>query len=164
MNNKLLRSFLFLFAFALLLSSCSSGKKPSKTAEQFLKAVNEKDFKAAREVSTVETGKLIDLMEQLQKLSGATDSIAPVDFEIIGEKIEADGKTATVEFREKGGEQTEQIRLKMVDGSWKVDFAKQDLARKEGGFGEEGESGTIETDSLPTLESPEDSLSATPLP
>ena len=164
MNKKIIRSLFIVTAPIMLLIACSSGKKPSKTVEQFLKAVNEKDFVAARELSTPETGKLIDLMEQLQKLSGATDSIAPVAFEITGEKIEADGKSAIVEFREKGGEQTEQIRLKMVDGSWKVDFSKQDLARKDGGFGEEGDSGTLESDSLPTLESPEDSAAVTPLP
>ena len=147
-----------------LFITCSSGNKPGKTTEKFLEAIKTKDFTAARELSTPETGKLIDLMEQLQKVSNSTDSIAPIDYEIVSEKVEASGKEAVVEFREKGGQDIQQIRLKMIDGNWKVSFSKEDLARKNALGVEEGDSGVFETDTLQTLESPEDSVLDKPLP
>jgi predicted transcriptional regulator len=123
----------------LLLVACQTGEKPGKVTEKFLQAINDKDFKAAREFSTPETGKLIDLMEQLQKMSEAADSIAPVHFEIVSEKI--DGDNATVTFKEKNSNESDELHLVKLEDKWLVNVTKQDLAAKDMEQSEEGDGG-----------------------
>jgi hypothetical protein len=126
-------------SMAIFFCACGSGTKPSKVADNFLTAVNKKDFKSARTYATPETGKLIDLMEQLEKISSATDSIVPVDFEIVSERI--DKNDAYVTFKQKGGNESDELHLVKIEDKWLVDVSKQDLATKNTGQIEEGESG-----------------------
>jgi len=135
--------------FLYMLSGCSGGTKPGSVASSFLSAVNDKNYEAARKYSTPETGKLIDLMEQLQKMSSATDSISTIDFEIVTEKIDND--KAVVTFKEKDSDELQTINLIKTDGKWLVNLSKQDLAAKNTGKNEEGESG-IFGDPSDTLE------------
>ncbi|HEX5001923.1 MAG TPA: DUF4878 domain-containing protein [Bacteroidia bacterium] len=138
---KTLRIELLIAFFGMLISlnGCSGGNKPSAVASSFLSAVNDKNYEAARKYATPETGKLIDLMEQLQKMSTATDSIAPVDFEVVSEKI--DGDKAVVTFKEKGSDDSQTINLIKSNDKWLVSLSKQDLAAKNTQKNEEGESG-----------------------
>jgi hypothetical protein len=117
----ILLSFFFLF-------SCNMGNSPKKAAQNFLNAFNEKKFDEARKYSTPETIKLIDLMENLTKMTESTDSIVPGKIEITSERVEGD--SAFVSFREEGGTE-EVLKLLKVDGEWLVHITKQDISAKD---------------------------------
>jgi glycine cleavage system H lipoate-binding protein len=148
----MMKKLLIVLPVILSVCSCGSPGNPEKAAKIFLTAFNEREFDQAREVSTPETGKLIDLMEQLTALSGNADSAVGGKIIIIDHHIE--GETAVVRFREEGEEEPQEVNLKKVEGKWLVHITKQDIANKDmpGGTGEE-EGILMEHDSLDTLPS-----------
>lgn len=122
------------------LFSCNVGNSPKKTAKNFLDAFNEKKFDEARKYSTPETIKLIDLMENLTKMTESTDSIVAGKIEITSERIEGD--SAFVSFREEGGTE-EVLKLMKVDGDWLVHITKQDISAKDTHTDNSGEEGIM---------------------
>ena len=113
----------------ILTSACNMGNSPSKSASKFLNAFNEKDYAEARKYATPETIKLVDLMESLSKMSTSIDSVQHNKIEVISEKIEDD--EATVTFKEAGSNETEELKLKKVDGKWLVHITKTDISSKD---------------------------------
>jgi hypothetical protein len=113
----------------LIFASCTGGNTPKNVAEKFLTAFNERKFDEARKYSTPETGKLVDLMENLTKMAPASDSIKPGKIVILDERRE--GEEAWVTFKEAESDQVEEIKLKKVDGEWLVHVTKEDLAAKD---------------------------------
>ncbi len=145
--KKTLSSFLFLLT-VLLLHACSMRDSPGDAAGKFLNAFNERDFEKARKYATPETIKLVDLMENLTKLSQGTDSLPKASININGERIEGD--IAYVTFTESGSDQPQEIQLKKIDGQWLVHITKEDIAAKDmlGSAGEEEEGLWSDQDSL----------------
>ena len=118
----------FLIAFTVLLfilNGCTSNN-PESAARSFLEAFNENDFEEARKYATPETGKLIDLMENLAKLSD--EKMESGEFEIVDSRI--DGDKAYVTYRETDSDGTTELMLKKVDGDWLVHITKEDIATK----------------------------------
>lgn len=120
----------------------------------FMKALEDKRFDDAREISTPETVKLVNLWESISKLSNDSMPMGGSQIEIIDEKIEGD--TATVQFVVEGNDFPSTIKLVKSNGSWLVHFTKQDAAMKDSGFQEEEEEGFYEDDNYMDLS--EDSL------
>jgi hypothetical protein len=134
-----IRNIIVLITLAGLFS-CNIGNSPKKTAQNFLDAFNEKKFDEARKYSTPETIKLIDLMENLTKMTESTDSIVAGKIEITSERIEGD--SAFVSFREEGGTE-EVLKLLKVDGEWLVHITKQDISAKDTHTDNSGEEGIM---------------------
>jgi hypothetical protein len=129
----------------LVISSCSNDNGPKQTAFKFLTAFNERNFTEARTYSTPETGKLVDLMENISKMAQDKDSATAKKVEILDEKI--NGETALVTFREEGSEATQEVKLKKINGKWLVHVTKEDIAAKDVPQGGEEEEAIIEEDS-----------------
>ncbi len=150
-NYQLFKAFLP----ALFLLGCTSGNSPEKSAERFLNAFNAKKYDEARKYATPETIKLVDLMENLSKMSSSVDSIQHKKIEAFDAKI--DGDSAMVSFREEGSAETEQLKLKKIDGTWLVHITKTDITAKENSVFntendtefemESGEAGEVPSDS-----------------
>src|SRR5688572_30941675 len=102
MNYSLSRGFLVVVLPVLMLIACNKENTPKNVASRFLNAFNEKNYEEARKYSTPETIKLIDLMENLSKMSTSTDSVSHDKIIVLEEKI--DGETATVIFRDEGSD------------------------------------------------------------
>jgi len=108
--------------------SCGGGSSsdPKAVAEDFLKALAEQDYAAAKELGTEQTGKLISMIEGMASMIPADQ--AKEDKEDIKSlkmgDIEIDGDNAVVYYGtdKKNGEK---IDLKKVDGDWKVDMKKE---------------------------------------
>lgn len=138
--------------------ACNSNNDPSKAAERFLNAFNERKYDEARKYATPETIKLVDLMENLSKMSEAADSVTHPKIEVTNQKVEGD--TAYVTFREEGSEETEEIKVVKTDGKWLVHITKTDLSAKDNSVFDtgsqddpgldSGEAGEVMVDSLET--------------
>src|SRR6187455_1756837 len=125
MNLKINNHLLSVALVLVTLVGCT-GNSPEKSAEKFLNAFNEKNYNEARKYATPETTKLVDLMENLSKMSASEDSVTHPKIEVIDSKIEGD--SAMVTFREKGSDETEEIKLKKIDGKWLVHITKTDIS------------------------------------
>ena len=113
----------------LISGACKSGNSPGKAAERFLNAFNERKYDEARKYASTETIKLVDLMENLSQMSEASDSVNHPKIEIVDERVEGD--TAFVTFREKGAEETDEIKLVKTEGKWLVHITKTELSAKD---------------------------------
>ncbi|MDQ3049489.1 MAG: DUF4878 domain-containing protein [Bacteroidota bacterium] len=143
----------------IVATACNSGNSPKNAASKFLNAFNEKNYEEARKYATPETIKLVDLMENLSKMSTSIDSVPHNKIVVTEEKI--DGETATVTFNEVGSTDSEEVHLKKVDGKWLVHITKADITAKENTVFDTGEEGLMqETDDLEEFEV--DSISTGP--
>jgi hypothetical protein len=113
--------------------SCAGGSNPESSAEKFLNAFNDRNFDEARKYSTEETGKLIDLMENLTRMAPSDEKPPAGKIEIISHVTE--GETATVLFRENDTREEQELKLKKVDGKWLVHVTKEDIATKDAHLG-----------------------------
>jgi len=157
MKVNLIKLTLYFLVFAAISTGCSSNS-PKKAAAAFLNAFNEKNYEEARKYATVETIKLVDLMENLSKMSTSIDSVKHSKIEVLDETITGD--SANVTFREAGSEETEEVMLKKIDGKWLVHITKSDISAKdnsifnnqeEGLMLENEEQDTVATDSTEVL-------------
>ena len=138
--------FLHLTILALHVS-CGNSDNPEIAAMKFLSSFNERKFDVARENSTPETGKLIDLMENLTKLAGNSDSTVGGKIIIVDHHI--DGEAAVVRFHEEGDESIQELHMVKRDGKWLAHVTKEDIANKDMPGGVGGEEGLmLEHDSL----------------
>ncbi len=144
-------TFCMLIMLLITLTACNSGNSPKKAASKFLNAFNEKNYEEARKYATPETIKLVDLMENLSKMSSSIDSVPHSKIVVTDEKI--DGDNATVVFNEEGSNDSEEVNLKKVDGKWLVHITKADISAKENSVFDTGEEGLMqESDTLEEFE------------
>ena len=159
MTQNLNVHLLSLSMVILLLMGCS-GNSPEKSAEKFLNAFNEKNYEEARKYATPETIKLVDLMENLSKMSASADSVSHPKIEVLESKIEGD--SAMVTFREKGSDETEELKLKKIDGKWLVHITKSDITAKDNSIFNTDEEGEFDSDSIESDPHANDSTSMDP--
>ncbi len=127
-----LHNFLLLFAvFVSLfqLSACMSND-PKEVAKSFLIAVEMDNYDEARELSTPQTAKIIDLLESLSHMDNSVKSENQTnDIRIISEKIVNDTAYVVFESDPKDGRET--LMLIKVEGDWKANVTKEDLSEKD---------------------------------
>ncbi|MBL7923290.1 MAG: DUF4878 domain-containing protein [Bacteroidia bacterium] len=121
---------LFLYVILIAVVSCRKDAGPRPVAEQFLKALQQRDYQEAGKYGTRETVKLLLQFEKIEKLNGlSNEGSAPATITIVSEDIK--GKTAVVYFREEGLDYEQKLTLQKVehDGrwEWKVAMKKDEL-------------------------------------
>src|SRR5262245_24929184 len=103
-------------ALAVLLSACQA-KSPKGVAEQYLKAFHHHDYEKAKEYSTPDTRKLLDMFISFAALT--PDSLKQnINFAVLDEKVAGD--TAYVRYRVEGSDKVQSLTLVKADGEWKV--------------------------------------------
>lgn len=125
---KKVNCFLVIIIF-FTLSSCKKDQGPIPVAQQFLAAIQERDYDKAAEFSTKETIKLLKQFEKIEALSGENFDKKLSKITIVSEDIQR--KKAIVYFKEEGNELEQKITLVKVteDGSesWKVAMKKEEM-------------------------------------
>lgn len=121
-NNKMKLKIAVIAMAGILLASCG-GNGPEKVVKEFFTALKEKNFDKAKSLATTESATVIDLMAKVPDMGGDSDDakLEKVDCEVSGE-------TATCNCYEKGNDKAEKMKLKKVDGNWKVSMSKADMA------------------------------------
>jgi len=111
------------------LSACKKDQGPIPIAEQFLIAIQNRDYDKAAEFGTKETVKLLRQFEKIESLGGEENDEKLCKITILSEDIQ--GKKAMVYFKEEGNELEQKITLVKVkeDGSesWKVAMKKEEM-------------------------------------
>ena len=116
--------------FTFILFSACMHQDPAKVSIIFIKALNNENYEDAREYSTEETGKLIDLVESLSNVAseGSVSSFGSNEVVVVSKVI--DGDVARVEYTYPGLLEAQSLQLKKVDGKWLVHVTKESLTEK----------------------------------
>lgn len=142
-------------AVTIIMIGCGSSGTPSEVFLDFMAALQKKDFEEARNLSSTETIKVVDLIESISKLQVDSTDNAYAQVEVIDERITGD--TAYVEFIDpQAGDVSNTAKLVRTNGKWLVHITKQDISAKDRGFDEQEEAGFYEEDDYFDME--EDSL------
>jgi hypothetical protein len=104
---------------ALTIASCT--KTPTiLTTEAFLAALSKGDFELAKTMVTKDTAPAIETL-----LALAPDQVKGKKYSIIKEVVIGDN--ATVTYKEEGQKEEKTIKLVKIDGTWKVEFDKNEF-------------------------------------
>ena len=125
---KKLLSIGLVLVFSAFMFSCGggSGDKPADVAKDFLIALAEQDYDAAKDLGTEETGQLISMIEgmaamiPMEEVEADKENIKSIK---MGE-VEIDGDNAVVYYGT-DKKSDEKIDLQKVDGKWKVAMKKE---------------------------------------
>lgn len=124
--KKVLLSIAAAILFAFTMVSCNSNS-PKGTAEKFLNSFYHMEYKEAKEVSTEDTKKMLDMIEQFSAISIADSNkqnAKKVKIEI-GEVVE-NGDSATVMYTTSDNKQPQKVNLVKQNGKWLVQWSKED--------------------------------------
>lgn len=125
---KKVKSFIAIVIF-FTLSCCKKDQEPIPVAEQFLAAIQKRDYDKAAEFSTKETVKLLRQFEKIEALSGESIDKKMSKITIVSEDIQRN--KAIVYFKEEGNELEQKITMVKVtengSESWKVAMKKEEI-------------------------------------
>jgi len=114
----------------MILASCSpSGKGPSNTVRDYLKAMQAGKYEKALSYFDMDQSMASEMQMLTAKMEHTLQEQGGIkSFQLVpdGEKISEDGQTASVKTTITYGNGTEDEqthRLKLVDGNWKLDMA-----------------------------------------
>lgn len=130
------KSLTDLFRFVLLTSAimicvfmmdgCRSGGSAREVSEQFLEYIGNNEYDKAKDISTEETGRLLEMMEAFDKMS-EEGSVKERKFKILELKTEGANSKAT--YVEVGKENLRrEFMLVKKDGKWLVSADKSMLS------------------------------------
>jgi hypothetical protein len=119
---KLTLRILSIFGFILFMASCSHG--PESVAEDFLNALEKKDFAKAKELSTPESLQIIELVEKFSALDTAKAE-SKTAVKVSKCELTGDKGVCTYCCNEEGKEST--VNVKKVNDKWLVDMSKESL-------------------------------------
>lgn len=146
---------LLLCLVALVFASVGCGDKntPESVAENFLNAIDAKDFEKAKTYSTDGTHKMLDMIKGFADQMPA-DAKKPEPKKVSACKIEGEKGTCTYCCDEQGG--SSELAMVQVNGEWKADMSKETLMGGAGleGLGDEPALDEPVTDEAP-LDTPE---------
>jgi len=123
-------SFLLTPLVVLLLSGCVLPPSSRITAETYLSALIQQDFRKAQELSTDELVSPLNLVNLIEKTSQIPIPAgrSQLGFEIIGIAETGDIATVTYTFT---GQKPATFRMKKVINEWKVDYSIEELLEQE---------------------------------
>jgi hypothetical protein len=124
-------AYILLIAMALLaLTAC--GNKVENAAKSFFDAMERQDFEAAKAYTTEQGQQLLSMMQSFAENMSEEqkEGYEKLKYNIL-ETVE-DGDSAIVTFEQwevnnPEDKDVHELKLKKIDGSWKVDLAKEDL-------------------------------------
>jgi GH25 family lysozyme M1 (1,4-beta-N-acetylmuramidase) len=123
--KKVFFSLVAVFALAISLVSCSSNS-PKASAEKFVNGLTHMDYEAAKSVSTEDTKKMLEMMQQLTAMmpDSVKENAKKAKVNIGKEEINGDKATVTYTTSENPTEQ--KLNLVKQNGKWLVQWSKND--------------------------------------
>ncbi len=128
---------LLIFTLAVVAVSQQPQRSPSDTVREFYKAMREKRFREAFDLSIykwaidpLKPQEFEDLRPDFEKMA----AVIPNAVNITGEQISGDAATVSVKVKESDGpEQSEPVSLMRADGAWIIgDKENQEIVKKAG--------------------------------
>ncbi len=128
--KKLLFSFSAAVILALTMVSCNSNS-PKSTAEKFLNSFYHMEYKQAKEVSTEDTKKMLDMIEQFSAMMPDSNKQSAKKIKIELGEVKETGDSAVVMYTTSENKQPQKINLVKQNGKWLVQWSKQDGMKEE---------------------------------
>ena len=123
--KKIIQLAVVMLSTTLFLTSCKNASDPESIAKEYVKALNNNDFKKAAEFCDENTAKLMTSLEQLSKLAGSdAKSKDKSSYEFVKSETNVDKASGTFKDSKKG---EMIVTLVKVDGKWKVSMNKEGL-------------------------------------
>lgn len=112
---------IYLFVLLSMIFACKVNQEQEvlKVAKNYLNAIDKKDFKLAKKMSTEESYTMIDMLESFSKMDGSDTKKHVYDNFI----CKIDGDKAECDYRENGEDRT--MNLVKVRKKWYVDMKKE---------------------------------------
>ncbi len=137
---KKILSFVAAAVLVITIASCGSNS-PKASAEKFLNSFYHMEYKEAKEVSTEETKKVLDMIEQFSTMMPDSSKQSAKKIKIEIKDVKEEGDNATVTYTTSENTQEQKLTMKKENGKWLANYSKQD-----GGMGTEGEATEPVTD------------------
>ncbi|MFM9051940.1 MAG: hypothetical protein ACKOKF_06445 [Bacteroidota bacterium] len=106
--------------------ACRSGGSAREVSEQFLEYIGNNEYDKAKDISTEETGRLLDMMEAFDRMS-EEGTVKERKFKIL--ELKTEGSSSKVTYVETGKENIRrEFMLIKRDGQWLVSADKSMLS------------------------------------
>ena len=136
--RRVVLSVAILIAGALTIMSCNNNS-PKAVADKFLTSLYHYDYEAAKEVSTEETRRMLDMIAQFSNAMPDCMKQQAKKVTVDIKDIQEEGDKATVRYTTSDDEKSEKtIHLVKQEGQWLVQWSKMD-AEEGAGAEEPGE-------------------------
>ncbi len=115
-----------LFSFSMLFSSCGHQEStPKKVALQFMTAIQQTNYKKAKEFATNDSKDMLDALASFQKMlpDESREKFAKGQISIIDADIK--DSLAVVYYNSDQDTTKKSLDLKKINGKWKVAFTKE---------------------------------------
>jgi hypothetical protein len=123
--KKFLLSLASAFLLAITIISCNSNT-PKATAEKFLNGLYHMDYKEAKAVSTEDTKKMLDMMEQFSGMMPDSSKQSAKKIKVDIKDVKEEGDKATVIYTTSASTGEQKLDLVKQNGKWLVQYSKQD--------------------------------------
>src|SRR5687767_1104197 len=123
--KKVLLSVAAMFVMALTIISCNSNS-PKASADTFLNSLYHMDYAKAKTVSTEDTKKLLDMMEQFSSVLPDSSKASAKKIKVDIKDIKEEGDKATVTYVTSENPNDQKLDMVKENGKWLVKWSKQD--------------------------------------
>jgi len=123
--KKVFFSLVAVFALAISLVSCNSNS-PKAAAEKFVNGLTHMDYEAAKSVSTEDTKKMLEMMQQLTAMMPDSVKENAKKEKVTMGKEEVNGDKATVTYTVSSNPAEQKVNLVKQNGKWLVQWSKND--------------------------------------
>ena len=149
--KKFLFSLLAIFVMVVSLTGCSKNG-PKSVAEKFLEGLYHYDYETAKEVSTDETKKMLDLMAEFSARVPESEKQEAKKIKIDIKDVKEENDTALVTYTLSDDPKEKKVRLVKQKGEWMVHYTKADT------YNEVNESEELDDSNPSAEETPADSM------
>lgn len=125
--KKVLLSVAAMFVMALTIISCNNNS-PKASADTFLNSLYHMDYAKAKTVSTEDTKKLLDMMEQFSSVLPDSSKESAKKIKVDIKDIKEEGDKATVTYATSENPNDQKLDMVKENGKWLVKWSKQDGA------------------------------------
>lgn len=125
--KKVFFSLVAVFALAISLVSCNSNS-PKAAAEKFVNGLTHMDYEAAKSVSTEDTKKMLEMMQQLTAMMPDSVKENAKKEKVTMGKEEVNGDKATVTYTVSSDPAEKKVNLVKQNGKWLVQWSKNDAS------------------------------------
>lgn len=128
--NKISSLLIVLGMSLLMLAGCNSNT-PKNVASKWLTSFYHMDYKEAKKYSTVETQRVLEMLESFATAVADSQKKNAEKIKIEIKDVKEDGDRATVNYMVSDDDQEKSIHLVKTDSKWLVNYSKQDKMEEE---------------------------------
>lgn len=124
---QLIKFFIPSLIVLLFLNCCGLSKSPEKTATEFMRYLSQKNYEAAKRISTQRTANILDVLNTTQALKGKEETKNHSDFDCNCEQQDQKADCNCCQIQ--NPDQCLDFDVFLVEGEWLVELRKENGLR-----------------------------------